>query len=430
MQNINVYLRADSVSAKIVDSYNQIITDVPAIVRGVHSNLVLKLLNDDGSAMSGLADFFNWEFILATDWLTTTPPQIRVNSGITVIDNEIHIPLLETNTDELISALGNSETITIGAELTGFDSGETTPAFLIQFNMQIRNRRGDAGTGSPEPVDDGNYSATQIDALLSAGFEVEYSTDGEIWTDDEDANYFRFRHAQIGGEWSPSVKLVVGPRGYRSTINVGTVTTGEPSSEVVFTNIGDENDAIFDISIPEGKQGEIGETGDKGDKGDHGENNFVYLAYAEENNGQGFSLTPADSLKYRAEIVSSVLIENLDLSHFANAEWIKYIGDDQTVYGDILVADTENSVTQVNRIVFENATIREGIDGEVIVNFKEADFVTNAELNAFAVLNGQTRLSPANNGGGSPWGNIGLNLIIAYTIPQFVTINNYSTFKG
>lgn len=55
-----------------------------------------------------------------------------------------------------------------------------------------------------------------------------------------------------------------GPRGYAATVAVGTTLTGPPGSEAVVINVGTENDAVFDFTIPEG------EKGDKGDKGDEG----------------------------------------------------------------------------------------------------------------------------------------------------------------
>ncbi len=431
MQTITMYLRASSVSAKHVDSYNQIITTLPSVTRGMRAMLILKLLGDDGNAIdTNLNTYSSWDFVITDDWDTSTDPQIRVNSGVTVVNNEINIPLTETNTEELIASLGSAESKTFGCELVGFEAGETVPGYILQFDISIRNRRSDLGTGTPEPVSDGNYSASQINALLSAGFEVEYSLDGETWTDNEDANYFRFRNAQVGGDWSPSVKLVVGPQGPRATISINTVTTGAPDSDAEFTNIGDEYDAIFNVSIPQGEQGIQGIQGITGDKGDHGENSYLYVAYAAQSDGQGFSLTPANSLKYRAEIISSTVINNLSLSHFANASWQKYLGDDQTVYGDVLVTDQTTTITQATRIVFENATIREGIEGEVIVNFKDADFVSNAELNNYSTINGRTSLSAWINGGGSSGGDIGFDLLITATLTDPPTIENYSTFKG
>ena len=97
MQIITMYLRADSVNARLVDSYNQTISS-------------LKLLDAEGEALDGdLSAYASWDFVIADDWNTATPPQIRVTDGITVSGNEVHIPLTETNTEELISALGAVE---------------------------------------------------------------------------------------------------------------------------------------------------------------------------------------------------------------------------------------------------------------------------------------------------------------------------------
>jgi hypothetical protein len=52
-----------------------------------------------------------------------------------------------------------------------------------------------------------------------------------------------------------------GPRGYTSTITVGEITTGTAGTDAVVINVGDEHDAIFDFTIPEGIQGIQGEDG-------------------------------------------------------------------------------------------------------------------------------------------------------------------------
>ena len=153
------------------------------------------------------------------------------------------------------------------------------------------------------------------------------------------------------------------------------------------------------------------------------------MAYASANDGTGFSLTPASSLKYRAEIVSETPIENPGFSDFSGAKWVKYLGDDATVYGDVLVADADTSVAKVSRIVFENAKIRKGIDGEVIVNFKEAG-VTDDEMNRYAIVNGRTRLSPWTNGGGSPTASPGLEVCVPWVMIVIPDMPNFSTFMG
>lgn len=66
------------------------------------------------------------------------------------------------------------------------------------------------------------------------------------------------------------IQGIQGIQGEAATITVGTVTTGAPGSDVTITNVGDENDAIFDISIPRGDQGEQGIQGIQGEQGDPG----------------------------------------------------------------------------------------------------------------------------------------------------------------
>ena len=356
----------------------------------MRAELILKLLDAEGEPFNGdLAAYASWDFVIADDWNTATPPQIRVTEGITVSGNEVHIPLTETNTEELISALGAVESKNFGCELAGFEVGETTPGFLIQFNISIRNRRGDAGTGSPVPVSDGNYSAAQIRALFAAKLEVQLSDDGSIWyafspirevtVKDEEtgeestteekvevpqtARLYRFRNAAVGQEWSDPLPLIIGPRGLRSTIQIGTVTTGAETTPASITNSGDEHDAVFGLRHSTGSQRRCRKREDwnrlhrthpgsqvsvtnSGDghnacstspfhrefRASPARNLYLYVAYAAQNDGQGFSLTPANSLKYRAEIISRTPIANPVWSDFADAQWIKYLGD---VCGDL-----------------------------------------------------------------------------------------------
>lgn len=173
MQKINISLRIlDGVNASVVDEYNQLQNWTASIVRGMNAELVLKLFSgttqDSAMAQADL-DYASWDFVMADDWDTTSEPQIQVSSGITVDeDGLIHIPLTDTNTEELITALGTSESVTLGCELCGFSAGETPPAFVLQWDISVRNRRSDAGTGTPTSVPDGSYNAAQVDALLDA----------------------------------------------------------------------------------------------------------------------------------------------------------------------------------------------------------------------------------------------------------------------
>ena len=403
---------------------------------------------------------------MANDWDTTTKPQLRVTEGITVTENEVHVPLTETNTEELIAALGKNEQAQFGCELAGFTTGETNPEFLIQFDIIVRNRRADAGTGRPEPVGDGSYTAAQIRALFAAKMAVQLSDDGETWYDadpsvepPETAKWYRFRNTLVGYEWSDPIPLIPGRKGDRSTVEVGTTETLPAGSPAEVTNTGDEHDAVFNFRIPQGRTGtaatvevgsvemvpadrpaEVHNSGTtaaavldfkipRGPQGETGHESYLYVAYASKSDGTGFSLVAAAGLKYRAEIQSATPIDNPTLADFIGARWQKYLGDDSTVYGDVLVADADTSVAQVSRIVFENAHIRKGIEGEVIVNFKDAG-VTDEEFDRYAVINGRTRLSPWTNGGGGQSAMPGLEVEIPPEIPELAAINIYSTFYG
>ncbi|MBO4709263.1 MAG: hypothetical protein J5727_05740 [Kiritimatiellae bacterium] len=466
MQTITMYLRAASVKGTLVDEWNQQVTSLPALTRGMRAELVLKLVDTNGEPLDGLGAYASWDFAVADDWDTETTPQLRVTEGIAVEGNSVRVPLTETNTTELIAALGKNESATFGCELAGFETGETTPGFLLQFDISIRNRRADAGTGRPEPVSDGSYTAAQIRALFAAKMAVQLSDDGETWYDaeidesfSETARWYRFRNALVGNGWSDPLPLLAGPRGVAGTIEVGTVTTGAAGSPADVRNSGDEHDAVLDFTIPQGARGnaatvrignvemvesdeppEVTNSGTatdavfnfkipRGPVGETGHESYLYVAYAENTDGRGFSLLPAASRKYRAEIQTDEPLETPTLSDFAEASWVKYLGDDSTVYGDVLVADADTSVAQVSRIVFENATIRRGIEGEVIVRFKEAG-VSVDEMNRYATINGRTRLSSWTNGGGSPSAMPGLEMVEPQTLGLLAEFPNYSAFIG
>ena len=467
MQVITMYLRATSVKATLVDEWNQTVSVLPALTRGLRAELVLKLLDENGvSFTQERLDYASWDFAVANDWDTSTKPQLRVSEGIVVKDGEIHIPLTETNTEELIAALGKTEQATFGCELAGFTEGETNPEFLIQFDIIVRNRRADAGTGRPEPVGDGSYTAAQIRALFSAKMAVQLSNDGTVWYAADpagdtpaSARWYRFRNEAVGLAWSEPIPLLLGPRGERATVTVGRVSQGDEGSAPQVTNSGDDHDAVFDFTIPAGRTGtaasvrvgtvETLEPGEDasvtnsgtsaaavldfripcGPRGETGHESYIYVAYASKSDGTGFSLAPANTLKYRAEIMREVPLDTPTAADFLGATWIKYLGDDETVYGDVLVADADTSVSKVTRIVFENAHIRKGTDGEVIVNFKEAG-VTNEEMSRYAVINGRTRLSSWTNGGGSPAATPGMAVETHSGLPELTTIEDYSTFIG
>jgi hypothetical protein len=71
-----------------------------------------------------------------------------------------------------------------------------------------------------------------------------------------------------------------------------------------------------------------GADGAPGADGQDGVSTYTYVAYASDNAGTGWSLTPTDLLKYRAEIHVSSPLEPPTAGDFSGAIWVKYIGDD------------------------------------------------------------------------------------------------------
>lgn len=61
-----------------------------------------------------------------------------------------------------------------------------------------------------------------------------------------------------------------GMQGDAATVDVGTVTTGAPGTQVVVTNVGTTAAALLDFTIPQGATGATGATGPQGSQGDPG----------------------------------------------------------------------------------------------------------------------------------------------------------------
>lgn len=59
-------------------------------------------------------------------------------------------------------------------------------------------------------------------------------------------------------EGQQSFEVLNGEQGEAATIQIGTVTTGEPNTEAAVTNVGTETNAVFDFIIPRGADGSGG----------------------------------------------------------------------------------------------------------------------------------------------------------------------------
>ena len=223
MQTQTIYVRAGSVLATWVDSANQTSSaSFPTLARGQRAELVIGFFaneNADSIMTQGeVQQYVAWDGAYDSDYSTATTPKIRTTEGFFVdADGFLHIPI-DTGTEELRTAIGTSESITLSAELDGYLAGEPdSPALIIQWNGQpFRNRIIEGGTGTPVPVDDGTYTKAQVNALVSGEIVHQFSADGVSWHDTQTETdvWFRSRNVALEtGAWSAAMRLPAGVAG-------------------------------------------------------------------------------------------------------------------------------------------------------------------------------------------------------------------------
>ena len=223
MQTQTIYVRAGSVLATWVDSANQTSSaSFPTLARGQKAELVIGFFaNENADSIMTQAEvqqYVAWDFAYDSDYSTATTPKIRTTEGFFVDEGGyLHIPI-DTGTEELRTAIGTSESITLSAELDGYLAGEpNSPALIIQWNGQaFRNRIIEGGTGTPVPVDDGTYTKAQVNALVSGEIVYQFSADGVAWHDTQAETdvWFRSRNVALEtGAWSAAMKLPAGVAG-------------------------------------------------------------------------------------------------------------------------------------------------------------------------------------------------------------------------
>ena len=313
LQQIILYVKADSTVGEIVDEYGQSTSVSKAITRGVEALLCLRVLRDGNAyPFEQLSSFVSWDCLLDNDWNIATVPKLRAdNENISVVSGilnpgtdeekaytEIRIPLLETDTVELNEAISGKDDITLGVELCGFAAGRTKPAFVLQFDLPIRNRRGNAGMGSPTPVGEGNYWTTeQTKAYIRQVLEYEFSEDNGSWHEAQTADDVYFRSRFPEGEWSEGYGIPKGKDGNNLVPSAsGTLLErdnfdnelkgfvyGVPGESAIYFKLSDTSgdwSAAYPIIQSQGEKGDKGDTGDigpqgpqgeKGDKGDTGD---------------------------------------------------------------------------------------------------------------------------------------------------------------
>ena len=182
-----------------------------------------------------------------------------------------------------MAAYSNRKSIDVmGLELAVFTIDQNTNAITDRERyeldtMSIQTGMAETHANVPVTPSESNEIVTVCNTLLAAGFSVQFSSDGENWHDTQVTTgtsidvYFRYRSAASGGTWSNGIRLV------------------------------------------------------KGDKGDDGASAFVYIRYASDNQGTGFSATPSDSLTYIGVLATTTAIATPQASDFTGL-WVKFQG--------------------------------------------------------------------------------------------------------
>jgi hypothetical protein len=397
-QDIIIYLLSNGVSATVVDVYKQEAT--AKITRGMSFNLLLRIIDENGVPIpkSVLDAIATWEFVLANDWDTDTPVQLRstgafetsevevsvaldpLSTAETTTYSQLTVPLTETNTEELVAALGTSPSVVLGAELAGFASGDTEPSFLRQFYMTVNNRRSDTGVVDPTPIPDNVYNTAEINALFANPGIYQFSIDGETnWhaTQADTDRYYRW--TWDGSNYGDAIQLPDGAPGndgedgastYEIWLAAGNSGTEQDFLDSLVGGDGEDGLSAYEVWINAGNSGTeqdfldalvggvgpTGAAGADGSDGSDGVSSYSYIAFAADDQGTGWSTTPNVSRPYIAFLVSATELTPVE-NDFASSTWVRFIypgdmsGPDSSTNNAIIRFDGTDGKTAQNSVV-------------------------------------------------------------------------------
>lgn len=233
MQNIVLYVNADSTLAYVTDSYGGRYENRVSFTRGFKATLVLRLLTGENGKpypVSQLEQYTSWRCVFDVDYKQSTTPILSADSdAITVSGDgtvtEVRIPISNMNTNELADAILDFESLAgVTMELVGILPDGTEGFGLQVKGFTIRNRI--LYSGEPTEQDARFLDREQVLALVASGFDLQFSSDLVEWHETQTGadTHFRFRsEASETSAWSEPVMVPVGPKGdkgFSPTANV------------------------------------------------------------------------------------------------------------------------------------------------------------------------------------------------------------------
>lgn len=215
---IETYIRAAGTNGMLVDAANMpAAVTPPTTCLGMSADIRIHFFNGDVAAQMTAEDFdaiTTWRLSVDSDYNQSTEPLLRYTNGIDVDDDgTVCVLIPNVSSQKLIEALGTRSSGEYIAELVGYAAGETVPVFVVQFSFVVSNRIDLEGGDETEPVEGNYYTNAQINALLSAPYDVQFSVDCESWHSEQTYldEYFRIRNSAVqGAEWSEPMRLLAG----------------------------------------------------------------------------------------------------------------------------------------------------------------------------------------------------------------------------
>jgi hypothetical protein len=194
MQEIKLYVAANSALGVIRDYANAKNVAAPTLVRGCEVILRIRLFaNADSNTaypLEQLQNIVSWQWVMDSEFdsneayiLQADNSNIRVESVSEEIDDiersftEISVPLTQVNTIELAEWLGTQKSKSgLHGELVGYDA-TGDDVFVLQIeNFTFRNRL--TSQGDPTEIEPEYLTAAQVTALVKA--EVKAYVDNAI----------------------------------------------------------------------------------------------------------------------------------------------------------------------------------------------------------------------------------------------------------
>ncbi len=251
---ITLYYNYDS--RYLCDAAGEPVQDVPEIAFDEQPQWAVKPLKQDGSAfdLSGVAAF---RAAIDIDFKSSSEVMCRTLSESITVENGAVVVPLDSNTAQFLTAVNGNESRDAFFELAGLNSAGKRVFYLI-FRIRARMIL-DPGTSENLPEAAELFAdRAYLVSLLRAGQELEFSADATNWhaVQADTDEYYHFRNAETGGEWSPAVKM---PRGLKGD----TGDTGEQGPQGPKGDTGEQG--------PQGLKGDTGEQGPQGPKGDTGD---------------------------------------------------------------------------------------------------------------------------------------------------------------